>query len=97
MTDVPDQSLLNWVLGGVVVIVSTLAGVVSLLYRAAETRNARDINELKGQVSALDTKLDETEAARLECEKDRASLRATCDLVTDRVAKLEKLVTERTT
>ncbi len=92
MPDMPDagDGLVNWVLAGVVVIVSALATVVGVLYRAAETRNGQALAKLEERVDELDEKLSKSEADRLECEKDRATIRGECNMLKARVESLEK-------
>lgn len=56
-----DEGFVNWVLGGVVTVVATLAGVVGHLYKVTQTQNSREIEELKKKVA--------------DCESDRINLR----------------------
>ncbi len=55
----PPQNLWQWVSWGVVIIVSTLAGVVGTLFKLNEQRNAAAIAELKARVQQLELELKE--------------------------------------
>ncbi len=91
MPDMPTgDGLLTWVFAGVAAIVSTLAAVVGVLYRAAEGRNGRELAKLEERVNGLDAKLDKSESDRLECERDRATLKGECAMLKSRIEQLEK-------
>lgn len=91
MPDMPPggDGLLTWVFAGVAAVVSTLATVIGVLYKASETRNGQAIAKLEAKVDSLDKKLDDTELARMDCEKDRALLKGTCDFLRARIESLE--------
>ena len=86
------DGFLTYVFAGIAAIVSTLATVVAYLYRISETRNGLAISKLELKVEHLDEKLDETEKAQMECEKDRAALKGTCEFFRARIESLEMAV-----
>lgn len=94
MPDLPptDDGLLTYIFAGIAAIVSTLATVVGYLYRLSETRNGQAIMKLELKVEHLDKKLDDTEQAQMECEKDRAALKGTCEFLRARIESLEMAV-----
>ena len=65
---VDDGSHVSWILGGVTSVVAALAGVVSMLWKLNESKNATAIADLK-------TRVDESEEKHEECRKDREELR----------------------
>lgn len=91
------ESFLSWVLGGIVAVVATLAGVVTTLWRANEAKNAEAIKEQAKQIAGIEGELKVVrehshacEAARIECEKDRSALNAKCEIFEKRLTQLEK-------
>ena len=93
------ESFISWVLGGVVAVVTTLAAVVTTLWRANEAKNADAIKEQAKQLAGIEGELkivkdhsDICEQSRIECEKDRAKLGAKCEIFEQRLTLLEKKI-----
>lgn len=91
------ESFISWVLGGVVAVVTTLAAVVTTLWRANEAKNAEAIKEQSKQIAGIEGELKVVrdhshlcEQARIECEKDRASLNTKCEIFEKRLTQLEQ-------
>jgi septal ring factor EnvC (AmiA/AmiB activator) len=93
------ESFLAWVLGGIVAVVTTLAAVVTTLWRANEAKNAEAIKEQAKQIAGIEDELKVVkehghlcEEMRVECEKDRARLAAKCEIFENRLTQLEKKI-----
>lgn len=71
----PDHPFTNWILTGVAATVSTLVAGLVGLWKLNESKNAKDIAELKAELVDCRTRID-------ECESDRVDLRV-------RLAQLE--------
>lgn len=85
-----------WFLGGIGTVVATLATVIASLFKINEGKNSTAINEQAKEIVAFQTELkmvrenlSAVELARLECERDRASLTAKCEIFEKRLARLE--------
>jgi hypothetical protein len=75
----PDgHNLFQWVLWGVLVIVSALATTVAFLYKAMENKNKMAIDDMKTQYSLLIASMDaqlKTMSLHVErCDKERLEL-----------------------
>lgn len=88
-----------WFLGGIGTIVGVLATTVAALFKINETKNTTAIAEQSLEIKGFQTELKmvrenltAVETARLECERDRASLTAKCEIFEKRLAKLEDQV-----
>ena len=57
-----NSNLLTWVMGGVVAMLSSLAGTVGFLFKLNESKNKKSIERLQKQAD--------------KCENDRTELRA---------------------
>ena len=93
------ESFLSWVLGGIVAVVTTLAAVVTTLWRANEAKNAEAIKEQSKQIAGIEGELKVVrdhsqicEQSRVECEKDRSRLSAKCEIFEQRLTLLEKKI-----
>jgi septal ring factor EnvC (AmiA/AmiB activator) len=93
------ESFVSWVLGGIVAVVTTLAAVVTTLWRANEAKNAEAIKEQAKQIAGIEDELKVVkehgnicEQSRIECEKDRARLGAKCEIFEKRLTELEKKI-----
>jgi hypothetical protein len=93
------ESFVSWVLGGIVAVVTTLAAVVTTLWRANEAKNAEAIKEQSKQIAGIEGELKVVrdhsqicEQSRIECEKDRARLSAKCEIFEQRLTLLEKKI-----
>ena len=82
------EGFFGWVLGGVAAVIATLAAAVANLFRISENKNADAIKEQEKEIAVLRTQVKtatdsakETEKARVECEKDRASLAMECKYI----------------
>jgi len=91
------EGFFGWVLGGVLVVITTLSGAVATLFKISENKNAKAIEEqekelvlVRGEMQAVREAAKATEAARIECERDRASLAMECRYIKDRLERLEK-------
>lgn len=94
-SDLPD-GLLGWVLAGIGAAMGTLVTTIATLWRVSEGKNAKAIEEQRSQIATVQTEiavvrdnLKTTEAARLDCERDRARLTAKCEIFESRLSKLE--------
>lgn len=90
------EGLLGWVLTGVGAVMATLVTTIATLWRVSESKNAKAIEEQHKQIATVQAEvalvrdnLKTTEEARLECERDRASLTAKCDIFEKRLSRLE--------
>jgi septal ring factor EnvC (AmiA/AmiB activator) len=90
------EGFFGWVLTGVGAAMATLVTAIGTLWRGIESRNARAIEEqakqivhVEAEVKMVRETLSTTEAARLECERDRASLSAKCEIFEKRLSRLE--------
>lgn len=85
----PDQhGIINWAITGVITIIGSLAGTIALLFKINETRNSREICELKEGLKAC-------AQDREECETDRLRLTAQVNSVEGRVAYLENKISPK--
>lgn len=95
------EGFFGWVLTGIGGMLATLVTTVATLWRVSESKNAKAIEgwekkivvveaELKAEVKTVREKLETTEIARLECEQDRSSLSAKCEIFEHRLQRLEK-------
>ncbi len=95
-TELPE-SFTSWVLGGVAIVITSLAAVVTTLWRVNEIKNAEAIKLQATQLADIETEMIAVkehgvlcETARRECEKDRASLGAKCEYIEKRLTQLEQ-------
>lgn len=91
------ESFMSWVLGGIAAVVVTLSTVVTTLWRVNEAKNAEAIKEQSKQIASIEGELKvvrehshNCEQARIECEKDRASLNTKCEIFEKRLTQLEQ-------
>lgn len=91
------ESFLSWVLGGIVAVITTMAAVVTTLWRANEAKNAEAIKEQSKQIASIEGELKVVrehshacEVARIECEKDRSALNAKCEIFEKRLTQIEQ-------
>jgi len=82
-------SILNWVITGVITIIGSLSAAIGILFKINETRNSREICELKEG-------LKECAKDREECETDRLRLTAQLNSVEGRVSYLEDKLSTKT-
>lgn len=85
-----------WFLGGIGIVVGTLATVIGALFKINESKNTtaiaaqeKEILALHAEVKSVRDAAHVTEAARIECERDRARLSVKCEFIESRLAKLE--------
>lgn len=83
--DSNDNSYMGWVLAGVASIVGTLSTVVAYLFRKSEFDNAQAIKKLEEHNAEVAKKAD-------DCEKDRTTLFATCEVLKVKVENLETTI-----
>jgi hypothetical protein len=90
------EGFMGWALAGVVAAMGTLATTIATLWKVGESKNAKAIQEQREEIVAVRTEmqgvrenLKTTEQARLECERDRASLTAKCEIFEARLSRLE--------
>jgi hypothetical protein len=73
-----DGSLLNWVLWGVLIIISTLATTIGFLYKASENRNKTAIDDMKTQygllIASMDAQIKSLQTHITKCDTERLEL-----------------------
>lgn len=69
------ESFTGWVLAAVAAVVSTLAAVVSILWKQNEMKNAQAIAKLEKENAEIRQSVQKCEVAIKECEEDRVKLR----------------------
>lgn len=79
------EGLIGWVLSGVLVIVSTLAGLVAMFYRTQISDYKANENGLRLEVAELQKRAD-------ICEADRETLRIKVAVFEERLTAVEKEV-----
>jgi septal ring factor EnvC (AmiA/AmiB activator) len=86
-----------WFFGTIGVVVGTLATTVAALFKINETKNEKSIAGQAKEIATFQTdlkfvreNLSTVETARLECERDRASLTAKCEIFEARLSRLEQ-------
>lgn len=92
----PD-GLMGWILTSVGAVMATLVTTIATLWKVGESKNAKAIEEQYRELTVVRTEmqgvrenLQATENARLECERDRASLTAKCEIFEARLSRLEQ-------
>ena len=90
------EGFFGWALGGIALIVGTLASVVAALFKINEGKNTKAIEEQAKEIVSLHAEVKSvrdaakiTEEARIECERDRARLAVKCEFIESRLSKLE--------
>lgn len=90
------EGLFGWILTGIGVTLATLASTVAALWKVGESKNAqaivaqeKEIDQLREEVKSVRESLKQSEDARLECESHRASLQVKCEMIEDRLKRLE--------
>lgn len=85
-----------WFIGSVAAVVGTLATTIAALFKINESKNTRAIEDQSREIVSFQTEiklvrenLSSVEIARMECERDRASLMAKCEIFEKRLARLE--------
>ena len=85
-----------WFIGSIGAVVGTLATTIAALFKINEGKNTRAIEEQAKEIVSFQTELrlvrenlSSVEVARMDCERDRASLAAKCEIFEKRLARLE--------
>ncbi len=86
------QSLLGWVLAGVLTIVATLSSVVAFLYKRLDSNNAKTIAALETRCDMLQKKVDECEKDRLDLHRQMAKMEVKIALLEDEMKEFRKEV-----
>jgi hypothetical protein len=93
--ELPD-GLIGWALAGIGAAMGTLVTTIATLWKVSESKNAKAIEEQHKEIAVVRTEMQGvrdnlkiTEQARLECERDRASLMAKCEIFEARLSRLE--------
>lgn len=93
--ELPD-GLIGWALAGIGAAMGTLVTTIATLWKVSEGKNAKAIEEQHREIAVVRTEMQGvrdnlkiTEQARLECERDRASLMAKCEIFESRLSRLE--------
>ena len=96
-----DIELLNYIIGGVALIITTLSGIVTMFYKAQVSDYKTALSESKGRENELkieaglskiasDVKIEVLERRADECEESRNELRVAHARLEQRVAHMEE-------
>jgi len=78
----PATEVSGWLTAGIATVVATLSSAVAFLFRLRENENAKRIEDLKSEVSAINVKAD-------KCEEERTELKTECALMRGKIQVLE--------
>lgn len=96
-----DQDLVSWIIWGVGVVVTSLAGAVAALWKLNESKNAKRIIQLEQMITEKTQRYDqrwrESEARYEQCMQQRdelgrecAGLKTRCELMERHIEMLEE-------
>jgi hypothetical protein len=83
----------EWLLWGVGIVVTTLAGIVGFFYRSIETRNAKDIATLTVINERLEKEMSEMRRSQLTMTAENATLKAENATLKEMIHNLEQRIT----
>jgi hypothetical protein len=96
MSNTLPDGFFGWVLTGVAAVIGSLVATVTTLWRMNEAKNtlaiesqAKQIARIEGQMLVVQEQAAKSEAARIECEKDRAVLATKCAVFESRLSEVE--------
>jgi hypothetical protein len=80
-----DSSWTGWIIGSLIAVISTLAGLVTMFWKMNESKNSEAI-------ATLSTRLQESEKRHDECREDRERINAECAGLRCRVEVIEQRI-----
>lgn len=85
---VHEDGLLDWVLAGIAVIATTLCGVITVMWRVIEGKNAKAIRRLEDTIKDLTAKHEHCEKARLESLATHVRMETQYQYLTEELSRL---------